>query len=514
MSTRSFFFFANTLKASNFKTAQAVAEFGASELVNKLNQDSNGFLLVTQPACWQSSAIDTEGLFQANPRANIIEGIPNNTISSKQWRVIPLLENQTQTQALNSGSYARYQLKQYRPPERISQNNYASFESTCPSDPFANRFGGSAYLTIQGELYRNNSLRGRHIITQEIHVAGLGASSTGETSMVLTNGGELNTSTPWIDLNNNQVKDDNEPWIDIHCVYCTGTTQTELKTQNPPIGVGMQGTLANNYQGTIITGNLSFPRFRFEDSNLDGKIGTGETSTHSTLRSALASKIDVNNPPDLDSASTTFPYKSGNFSDSNLVDQCAVATDTITDSSNQYDYIGCIVNRVDLSSGGKKNKKGKSNASVVVRTDQTNGRPVYIFVQSNSQSDAAVSLNGQESIINYQPDSPLNLGLFGLPPTTTFPNQEPSCNGQDLEVTGTESLSGIWTWFPRGSLNFGAGNPKLSGLLWVCNFDGRGNLKFMGSNQDISGAGCGVNRPCGLYKYRAKGIAQVDRERL
>jgi hypothetical protein len=510
LASRSFWFFNSALKTSDFKTAQDVAEFGASELINQLNKDENGYLLVLHAPCWQESNIDTEGLFKATPRPNKITGVANNTTTSTQWRVIPITRGQSIKTAETSGTYARYQLSDYRAPRRMNASADLSFkDSTCPTDPYANRLGGSAFLTIKAELYRNNRLSGQHIITQEVHVKGASASSTGETSMVLTNGGELNTSKPWMDYDNDNTKDTNEPWIDIFCVYCTGTTQAELKSERIPVGVGFQGTMLNEYNGTIITGAFAFPKFRFEDYN-DNKIKDGaEPNVHADLLAALTAKgLNTSSPPDLSSASSTYPYKSSSFSDDNLVQECAVVTDSTTNPSRPSQYIGCLVNKVDLCSSAKSCPSG--NKTIIVNTDKTNGRPVYIFVQAVGAD--AVSIDGQESLVNTQPDSPLTLGLFGLPPTTAYPNPEPSCTDQGIKVTGTESLSGIWTWFPRGSLDFGAGNPKLKGLLWVCDFDGRGNLKFMGSNEDIANIGCGENKPCGLFKYRAQGIARINRE--
>jgi hypothetical protein len=510
LASRSFWFFNSALKTSDFKSAQDAAEYGASELINQLNKDENGYLLVVHGPCWQNSAINTEGLFKANPAPNKIIGVANNTDTSKQWRILPIVKGQSITDALSSGTYARYQLTDYKAPRKTSTSADLSLTtSACPSDPFANRLGGSAFLTIKAELYRNKRLGGQHLITQEVHVKGTSASSTGETSMVLTRGGELNTSKPWIDYDNDNTKDDNEPWIDIFCVYCTGTTQVDLKKEGAPIGVGFQGTMLNEYDGTIITGGFAFPKFRFEDKNDNSIVDGTEPNVHAALLNALEAKgIDTSSPPDLIKSSSTYPYKSTSYVDSNLVNECAAVTDIITDPSRPSQYIGCLVNKIDLCSTGSC---PGGNKSVIVNTDKTSGRPVYIFVQA--QGADAVSIDGQESLVNTQPDSPLTLGLFGLPPTTAYPNPEPSCTDQGIKVTGTESLTGIWTWFPRGSLDFGAGNPKLKGLLWVCDFDGRGNLKFMGSNEDITNIGCGDNKPCGLFKYRAQGIARIERSK-
>ena len=61
-------------------------------------------------------------------------------------------------------------------------------------------------------------------------------------------GADLAGMELFYDLNGDKVKQDNEPWLDIFCVYCTGTTQAQLKTSAAPVGIGLQGTSANSYK--------------------------------------------------------------------------------------------------------------------------------------------------------------------------------------------------------------------------------------------------------------------------
>lgn len=629
LATRSSFFFSNSLKSSYFKNAREVAEFGASELTSELNKDGNSYLLVTQPACWQSMSVATlEGFYlpadiSTGTLQNRITGVATNSDTSKQWRTIG---------STSSGNYARYQLINYQGPTRtdqLSNSTPLKFGDSCPgttSDRFANRYGGTGFLTIAAELYRKGTRVAQHTITQQVHVKGSLASSSGETALVLIGNAELDTAQPWLDYNNNGSKDTNEPWIDIFCVYCTGTTQTQLKTSNAPIGVGFQGTMANNYTGTILKGSYIFPKFRFEDKNNNGLLDSGENPYPIDLYNALIAKPDANwqGSPDNsnrtfgDTASIGYPgtatgvplYKdeagttntgatvelgfcdknenktpcnkdvdgdlsavtrvSGGLTTSDLTnsggkhygyikpsDVCALISDSkpsgcssstliraeiivsatgtfsppdltsplawypyisdprigtptyrnecadAVDPVNGKSYIGCVVNSINFQGGG--------SASIDVRTDLTGGKPVYLYIQkiSTAPNDSVLDFGGNQSLNNAKGDDPSSLAVFGLPPLTNTPTSA-SCD-QRISLSGTESFEGIWAWLPRGGVLTGTGTAGIKGLLWVCDFNGNGTFNFMGSKYNPGGGDCGINQPCGLYKYRAQGIARVDR---
>jgi hypothetical protein len=617
LASRSFWYFTGALKSSDFKNARAAAEYGASEITNTLNQDGSSYLLVVQPPCWQSSDIDTAGIYMpggAKPAPNKIAGVATNPDVSKRWKIIGSTTTTESATAISSGNYARYQLIDYKAPRRSTDSTDLSFANTCPStasEKFANRFGGSAYLTLKAEVYRKGTLASQHTITQEVHVKGQMASSTGETSIVLASGSTFNTTTSWLDLDDDETKDANEPWLDIFCLYCTGSTQEELRTQDPPVGVGFQGAMASSYGGTIVTGQFIFPPFRFSDTNKNGIQDLGELPIPKDLYDSLTSKAtswsaspltpfsgggealsnkmansitvysaetggtdtgarakvefcasngassktppcsssvdgdiqqitqisgDLSSSdladgktgwlnkadictslnisasyctsnrigisislspsiPDLVSGSQWYPYATGTAGErlSTYVKECADAVDQV----NGKPYIGCRVNRISLDGG---------NEEVIVATNNTGGKPVYIFVQ---QEGDAIEFNGTQALKNQRGNDPDSLAVFGLPPQKIDPSEE-VCS-QTINLSGTDNFNGIWAWLPRGSVQSGVGTAALSGILWVCDFDGRGNFKFMGSKFSPSQGDCGINLPCGIYKYRAQGIAQINR---
>lgn len=627
LASRSLWFLSNTVKGSDFKNAREAAEYGASAITEELNIDGSSYLLVTQPACWQSRTLNIDGIFMPpgiNPGPDRVPpGVISNS-AGQDWQVVPLKPGETVAAALNSGNYARYQLTDYTPPRKPSSGTKYSFSDTCPttlSAQFGNRYGGTAYITIRGELYRKSKLESEHTITQEVHVKGALASSNGEPSVVLLSGADLATIKPWLDLNNNDEKDSNEPWLDIFCVYCTGINQEELKTALAPVGVGFQGVMANSYDGTIITGNYIFPSFPFFDSaQMTGseKVYTdgedlpipkdlydalkAKASTWSPSVQEVLSGTDESEPLSGKQTSSTTIYSSetgaatdakvtiefcaknsnktpcskteagdiaqitklsGNLSSTDLADgafgwvapneicnnlgltgsYCSGSrlkvrinfqqsdpltnpinlisatdwypyatnadktrsSDYRTECAEAYDndrktaYIGCVHGYIDIPSG-----------SVTVVTNETLDKPVYIFVQNTDGGGGpVVDFYGNRALLNQRGNDPESLSLLGLPGRTTNPSTE-VCD-QTIKLYGTSELDGIWAWFPRGIIDTGTGSSSASGLLWVCDFAGKGNFKFMGANQNASAGTCG-DMPCGIYKYRAQGIAQIHRE--
>jgi hypothetical protein len=627
-SSNSFF---GSIRQTDMKKARETAELGVSDFLSKLNQDANGYLLVTEWPCWQSTAIDTTGIFMgtaaatANPTADRLSGVASNT-SSKQWVYIDD-NGAVQASAPSSGNYSRYQLVSYRAPRPTSD---AAPPTSCdPTSPFGNRFGGSAFLQVRSEVYRQNVLQSQHALTEEVHVKSL--AGTGESSFVLLNSGSLDGTKPFVDLNGNGVWDSGEPWLDIFCNYCVvGTTQAQLKandsTDSPP-GVGMNNSVINQYGGTIIAGKFKLPDYPFYDANSNGFFdpntddkaiplelfnalstsqvtqslspvagqgigghprngGNAEvtaynvpfsgfspggmtanitfcannsstapcsTSVAGDVRaiSVVATGIDRGyvSTPSSGSASATLTVngaaiktrmqaQSGNDSwqnngftpsdfditytvtnqsslpppvdiagprpnypytlstGSTLQPECKDVTTAFTGKT--VNYIGCYINNIDTGSG---------TSTVTVQTERT-GKPVYLFIQGN------VSMNGSDALANSQPGRTDLLQLYGKPPLTSNPVSE-SCTAQTLELSGTDSLNGVFAWFPRGTLQYDGGGTatNFNGLMWMCSYDGSGSVVFLGSKSGsswIQQVLCG-NEPCGLFKYRAQGIARVER---
>ena len=637
LASNSLWMIKSAVKSSDFRNSREVSEYGAAAVTEELNTDGKSYLLVVQPACWQSTTLDVAGIYMppgTAPGPNKISGVKSNT-TGEDWKVIALKPGQTTIQATTSGTYARYQLIKYLPPQRPGQNANYDFSDSCPASiasRFGNRYGGSAFLTIRGELWRKVRLESQHTISQEIHVKGLMASSFGETSLVLTRGGELDTIKPYADLNNNNIKDANEPWLDIFCIQCTGSTQEELRTGVSPVGIGLQGVTANNYDGYIYTGSFIFPKFPFADTDSNTYHDPGEAPYPSALKTEIDNKnagwsftanitladssqigselhkksannvplypteistspvvlIDIdfcanngtgsNNEPcsssikgdieainlSLESTpststtgtyyvrrdeictslgiaesycdSTRVPIEVGTgFTPTNLAQGSASypytstnKTDLVNECANMGDYIGCIVNAITLNCKDENgfpipNCGGSGGQQVtVLATYDSTGEviPVRIYVTGDSlisgtlsTSKQVVDFGGGQSLINSLGNQPSALRLYGSPPVGDATAGNTSCNNQNqvIGIGGTGDVEGIWAWFPRGLINAGSGTGVVSGALWACDFEGNGNFSFLGANQNIMRNECGLNTPCGLYKYRAQGIAQIER---
>ena len=69
-------------------------------------------------------------------------------------------------------------------------------------------------------------------------------------------------------------------------------------------------------------------------------------------------------------------------------------------------------------------------------------------------------------------------------------------------------MKGFFLWMPRGNLYYN-GTTSYAGTAWVCAFlpNSSNKSRFLGSSQ----AQIGGTVPIGIFKYRAVGVARVNR---
>ncbi len=298
--------FLATLWQSDFRNAREGAEYGLAELIGKLNQDRNSYLLVTEWSCWQvmgdkdiynpesTMSIEnklkaTMSIYNAEPQANRIQGVSSNSTSDKQWKILPWeLDPGEPPLAINSagavtGTGVRYQLKEYRPPRSLS-SGYTP-PSTCPTEGsltrFSNLFGGSAFLSVVAEAYRNSQLLSTYTIEEEVHVRG-GPASANEGSIVLLGNPDdssLAKGNLYNDANENGLLDASDPFLNIFCVLCT-------PEQSARLGVG--------YDGKIFSGKYKTPPFPFCDKDGNG-FHNGADLTYPCELPGYAVSLDSNN---------------------------------------------------------------------------------------------------------------------------------------------------------------------------------------------------------------------------
>ena len=554
--------FLATLWQSDFRNAREGAEYGVAELIGQLNQDRNSYLLVTEWACWQVmtsvDTTDTVVIYQAEPQANQIPGISSNSTAAQQWQILPGGSLVIDAAGAVTGTGVRYQLSQYRPPPSPSPGYTPP--SACPSESsltrFSNLFGGSAFLTVMAEAYRNGQLVSTYSIEEEVLVRG-GPASANEGSVVLL-GDPLQSTLAkgklYNDANENGILDASDPFLNIFCVLCTPAQTVALQT---------------GYAGTIFSGKYKTPPFPFcdkdgngfhngadltypcelpgykvsLDSNNAGGSGanllpllglavTGGSGSGMTvnLEYCQASDVSAATPCTAtglvksatvanfgtgyavgetvsvpsSSAATALPVLlhvisrsaslSGNYPDYPFTDASHTSLrpecSQVSDSLGQG-YIGCLASSL--------------TGDVNVRTDITKAAdntplPVKLFISG------LIDIRGNTSLVNVAyPQSPSALRVYGLPPNS---NGLQNCSDQTVDLKGVTSMKGFFLWLPRGNL-FYNGTTSYAGTAWVCAFlpNNSNKSRFLGSSQ----AQIGGTVPIGIYKYRAVGVARVNR---
>ena len=554
--------FLATLWQGDFRNAREGAEYGLAELIGQLNQDRNSYLLVTEWSCWQLMTTmdtnDTVVIYLAEPQANRIQGVSSNSTAGKQWQILPGGSLAIDGSGAVSGTGVRYQLTQYRPP-RSPSSGYAP-PSTCPSEGsvtrFGNLFGGSAFLTVVAETYRNGHLVSSTTIEEEVHVRG-GPASANEGSIVLLGDPSRSTLAKgnlYNDANENGILDASDPFLNIFCVLCTPVQTAALQA---------------GYSGAIFSGKYKTPPFPFCDkdgngfhngadlsypcelpgyvvsldsdnaggsgANLVPKLGvsvTGGSGTGMTVNLDYCQAGDVSSAKpctatglvksaavanfgtgyaigesvsvDSSSASTASPVLlnvtsrsaslSGNYTEYPYVDSSHTSLQPectqVSDSVGQP-YIGCLVSSI--------------TGDVNVRTDITQAAdstplPVKLFVSG------LIDIRGNTSLVNgAYPQSPSALQVYGLPPNS---NGLQNCDDQKVDLKGVTSMRGFFLWMPRGHLYYN-GTTSYAGTAWVCAFlpNNSNKSRFLGSSQ----AQIGGTVPIGIFKYRAVGVARVNR---
>jgi hypothetical protein len=554
--------FLATLWQSDFRNAREGAEYGLAALIGQLNQDRSNYLLVTEWSCWQvMTAMDTNDtvvIYLAEPQANRIQGISSNTTVAQQWQILPGGSLAIDGAGAVSGTGVRYQLSEYRPP-RSPSSGYTP-PSTCPSEGlvtrFSNLFGGSAFLTVVAEAYRNGQLVSSYTIEEEVHVRG-GPASANEGSIVLLGDPSRSTLAKgnlYNDANENGILDASDPFLNIFCVLCTPAQTAALQA---------------GYAGAIFSGKYKTPPFPFCDkddngfhngadltypcelpgyavsldndnaggsgANLLPKLGlavSGGSGSGMTVNLNYCQASDVSSAKPCtatglvksaavanfgsgyaigesvsvpgSSASTASPVLlhvtsrsaslSGNYPEYPFVDSSHTSLRqecSLVNNSLGQPYIGCIASSI--------------TGDVNVRTDITQAAdstpiPVKLFVSG------LIDIRGNTSLVNVAyPQSPSALQVYGLPPTS---NGVQNCDDQTVGLKGVSSMKGFFMWMPRGSLIYN-GNTSYAGTAWLCAFKPNNSnaSRFLGSSQ----AQIGGTVPIGIFKYRAVGVARVNR---
>jgi hypothetical protein len=440
-----------------YSTAKEAAEFGFSQLISQLNKDENGYLLVTNWSSWQGTTALPSGtstgcdvsILNSNVRAQAIAGVSSNSTPANQFVTLP------------GNSRARYQLVNYTAPRAV---NAVCGMGADGSARFGNLFGGDAKLEVRGQLLdASNNVLSTQTISRKVHVkimpVGMGTSSFLVTGPPNTS--QVNALNLWYDTNANGSQDTGEPWIDIWCVQCTGTTQAALKAE---LGITTSG--GNAYAGTIYAGPYSFGNKKQQVDALRSSLAS--------LVSSGANLGPVNLPH--------YPYNSNSYIDSNLRSECRAISGEIA----------CRIGTINLNP-----------RTITVQTGQ---KVVNLFIEGST-----VSL-GTGRIINSNtlPDAWKRLNVYGVNNGTS------SCSSQTFTTTGGFGMTNMFIWIPNATLDVGGGGGGLNfrGVLWGCSYDGNSSnsLTFVGAD-DAAQAVQALSRsfvPVGSARYRAQGVMEPN----
>jgi len=553
--------FLATLWQSDFRNAREGAEYGLAALIGQLNQDRSNYLLVTEWSCWQlMTAMDTNDtvvIYLAEPQANRIQGISSNTTLAQQWQILPSGSLAIDAAGAISGTGVRYQLWEYRPP-RSPSSGYTP-PPTCPSEGlvtrFSNLFGGSAFLTVVAEAYRNGHLVSSYTIEEEVHVRG-GPASANEGSIVLLGDPSRSTLAKgnlYNDANENGILDANDPFLNIFCVLCTPAQTAALQA---------------GYAGAIFSGKYKTPPFPFCDkdgngfhngadltypcelagyavsldndnaggsgANLAPKLGlavSGGSGSGMTVNLNYCQASDVSSAKPCTATglvksaavanfgsgyaigeSVSVPSSSASTASPVLLHVTSRST-SLSGNYPEYPYVDSSHTSLRQECSQESDSLGQGyigcladsiTGDVNVRTDITKATdgtpiPVKLFVSG------PIDIRGNTSLANgAYPQSPSALQVYGLPPNS---NGLQNCDDQKVDIKGVSSMKGFFLWMPRGNLYYN-GTTSYAGTAWVCAFlpNSSNKSRFLGSSQ----AQIGGTVPIGIFKYRAVGVARMN----
>ncbi len=447
------------------RKVREAAEFGLNAIVAQLNTNENSYLLATKFGNWQTVA--SNDLSRCNlrqptaaPAANRITGVSTNATNTTVALANDL-----------AGTTTTYSLINYIPPQPPVVPG-----SGCSSaaDPFGNLFGGRGQFTVRAIVTRNGAEQARYDLVRAAHIRGGipgGGANPGDTVLVVTGppSGSSFDSTDFIYDFDGDGRVDAFPSVDkpvdVACLSCsTAASQSSLQNE---LGLSNSGTI-----GDIIAGPITLPPVPAIPSELSGVT-----------------------PVDITTETLNYPYTTAG--PPNLRPECRSMT--VNDISGAQ--IGCRVNNLSLTNG--------SDTMVV----NTTFKPVNIYFAGN------INVSGSRNLSNGTTDADRannwsRLRLFGVSGT---PNSTGSNCTQEINLSGANSISGAFGWFPLGVNNNNGGGGNLAnyfGVLWACKFDGSGSNIFMApfnASDAISGIITGLIPnpspvPLQPFVFRAYGV--------
>lgn len=468
-------------RGSDAEQAREAAEWGFNAVIDQLNDPGNSYLLVTS---WSNG--NWVSVSDAERSACRISTNNRGEISTSS--II------TATQTVGNRQ-VRYRVTNFRPPQYPGDA-----PTTCTK--FGNPYGGTARLTVVGEVLQNGTVVASRAMDRDVTVAFAAdndpaappispplaflATGSGDSSAVSLNSTNVNDRPNfYFDRNGNWTGENGDTRIKLYCLLtCNGSSDLAAITS------GTQPYSTDTLQPSAFT--ALFPSKPPYSSELDSVTNTPPWITSS--------------PP------ANFPYTdSGNTS---LLSYCRFIT-LPTQSGGSEPAIGCKV-RIKLD----------NNKTLVVQTGRST-RPVVLYMMGKDEQGLGENSRIVNKLFqdarNSQPLSWASLRLYGDPSSSSLGHSINSnstisnlkqCNNGDKQVlkfNKNSIVDGAMMWIPKGDITFEdhSSSSKLGffGVIWTCKVKYGKNFVLL-NNASSDDVARGIDTIFGLsaFRYVAQGV--------
>ncbi|QVL52371.1 MAG: hypothetical protein KFB97_13205 [Cyanobium sp. M30B3] len=496
-------------RGGDAEQAREAAEWGFNTLVDRLNEPGNNYLLVSK---WADS--------NWKPTADLRTtcGITTDSRGVVQPDVLV-----SDTKTVGSRE-VRYRLTNFVPPQYPNPNEPPEALLEPCKDSFGNLAGGTARLTIVGEVIHNGTVVARQEIARSTTVDAIGgdgssasipptpmpvlALGTGDSGAISLGDTDQGKRPEFLFDSNGNWKGDpgqQDTKLTIYCLQqdpapCYDELTDISQEPGPPNRYQIQNLSTDDFLAAL----PASPPFASNPGNGNIlRIGNGNLGNNNNLRD--------------------FPYQRNS---SNLQAQCSNLT------LQGEDVIACNV-RFDLP----------DNRVFSVRTDLTGGKPVVLYLRGDDDH----KIGKRSRIINKlfansrnsDPGSWSALRIFGdsrpgstyrypVKPKSDFSSDEElddylkgctSGDQQKFEVGEDSVIEGAMIWVPKGEFDLkDHGNSSrlgLFGALWVCKVTYGKNFVVL-NNSSATEVSSGIAAALGLQgtsqaplRFVARGVERT-----
>jgi hypothetical protein len=479
---------------SQNRDARDAAEYGFNQLMARLNQPQNSFLLVTRGNQWGSVTYNELGACGVGvPDSASVTG---NTV--KGW-----LGAQNATVVPNSNNSLAWKLTNFTAPELPPGTNQAIGVCTSAiAGKFGNFSGGSAFITIIGESRRaDGSVAATYTLKRAVSVIPPEGDAIGNPILLMSTGSKLyglngnicqgppnanSCTTPTklpltlvscvnladcIDSNLSVIGSSN---VAEYCKRRDKKDKTRTYKRNTVCNYYQQAPLLNELPAYPAFNNTTYYGASISDLSLNTINSVKITECEGSAPAKCKFEVDYKTGTDfIITQSYYFPYETTSppTASSRLLPMCKNTND------------GAITCRID-----QLHKGSGSPLTVYTRTTNINGvnKPVNLFVgEGGSKPYDSKSFNLDKGIINsalynangtYASDASQawrSLRILSRGFTSSITN---ACAVKDeIEINDKRSfgVDGAFVWLPDARMTFKKKDRSASYVVaWVCELDG------------------------------------------